>query len=331
LPAASATLQYPYSVDVDDQGNIYIADSWNNRIRKVDGVTGIITNLAGSGVPGNSVGSTGDGGPATSATFTFPWKVKWDKQHSLYITESHRVRKIDLTTNIITTVAGTDIAGYSGDGGSPLLAQLFDPRGLAFNSSGNLFIADNSNNVIREISSTALPTKLLSFEGYLNEHNETMLKWVTVLEEGTSYFEVQYSKNGDQFISLSNVNARGETSSYNYLHCCPAEGNSYYRLRMVDQDGKFSFSRTILVTYTKLKTGLVIFPNPANDHITIEYPRAGKNGLLRIINANGSLVRIVPVLKGSDQQWLSLKGMAKGIYRVQYEGDNFAVTSFVMQ
>ncbi len=146
-PATSARLKYPWSVAVDSAGNLYIADTFNHRIRKVD-PDGTITTVAGNG----SVGFSGDGGPATSARLKFPWGVAVDSAGNLYVPDSyhHRIRKVD-AGGTITTVAGNGVHGFSGDGGPATSASLAKPRGVAVDAAGNLYIADSNNRRIRRV------------------------------------------------------------------------------------------------------------------------------------------------------------------------------------
>ncbi len=147
-PAASASLSFPFGVATDGGGNLYIADSNNNRIRKVS-AEGTITTVAGNGAAGFS----GDGGPAISASFSFPIGVAVDSGGNLYIADlyNHRIRKVS-AGGTITTVAGNGIYGFSGDGGPATSASLLYPYGLAVDGSGNLYIADDSNQRIRKVS-----------------------------------------------------------------------------------------------------------------------------------------------------------------------------------
>ena len=149
-PATSALLWFPLDVAVDTAGNLYIADSLNNRIRKVS-LDGIITTVAGSGESLIS-GSSGDGGPATSAMLNRPEGVVLDSAGNLYITgPSHRIRKVGLD-EIITTVVGNGLGGFSGDGGPATEASLNFPTGVAIDRLGNLYIADTLNERIRAVS-----------------------------------------------------------------------------------------------------------------------------------------------------------------------------------
>ena len=149
-PAAAARLAFPYGVAVDSAGNLYIADSWNRRIRKVDS-TGTITTIAGTG----ELGFSGDGGPAGAARLAFPYGVAVDSAGNVYIADvsNQRIRKIDSTGTIIT-IAGTGEFGFSGDGGQAVEAELRNPYGVAVDSAGNLYIADTGNRRIRKIDST---------------------------------------------------------------------------------------------------------------------------------------------------------------------------------
>ncbi|MFH1352591.1 MAG: LamG-like jellyroll fold domain-containing protein [bacterium] len=154
--ATSAQLYYPAGVAVDGSGNIYIADYYNHRIRKVD-LSGYITTIAGNG----SAGYSGDGGTATSAQLYYPAGVAVDGAGNIYIADYNNkcIRKIN-TSGIINTIAGTGTGGYSGDDGTATSAQLNDPRGVVTDSSGNVYIADSSNNRIRVISTSGIITTI---------------------------------------------------------------------------------------------------------------------------------------------------------------------------
>jgi len=150
-PANLAQLDSPDGVAVDSAGNLYIADSENNRIRKVS--NGVITTVAGNGESGFS----GDGGPATRARLFKPTGVAVDPAGNLYIsdTANSRVRKV--SRGVITTVAGNGTVGFSGDGGPATSAQLIRPDGLAVDSAGKIYITDGAHR-IREISNGVITT-----------------------------------------------------------------------------------------------------------------------------------------------------------------------------
>ena len=153
--ATSAELDHPSGLTVDTSGNIYFADTFNNRIRVISHSTGFITTLVGNGNPGYS----GDGGLATSAELNGIRGVAVDASGNLYLVDpaNNRVRMVTASTGIITTVAGTGISGYSGDGGAATLAELRIPSGIALDVSGNIYFNERDNNVIRVVTQ-ASPT-----------------------------------------------------------------------------------------------------------------------------------------------------------------------------
>jgi len=212
--ATAAELSRPTGLYVDQAGNIFIADTWNNVVRKVDGVTGIISTIAGNGLVGfsgdggsavhaslnspiavcedglgniyiadarnarvrkvfadgqietiagdDSSGYSGDGGLAVNSILGMPLGVTTDKNNNVYIADNNNtVRKIDIASGIISTIAGTSHQGYSGDGGPATNARLYGPNGVTIDVNGNVFIADENNNVIRRIVfSTGVPDVL---------------------------------------------------------------------------------------------------------------------------------------------------------------------------
>ena len=148
--AIAAKLSYPRGVAVDGSGNIYIADTYANRIRVVTKGNGIITTVAGTG----SIGSSGDGGKATSATIYNPRTVAVDSSRNIYIADAanNRIRMVTRSTGIIRTLAGTGSAGTGGDGGLATSAMLNYPYGVAVDTSGNVYIADTLCHRIRKVT-----------------------------------------------------------------------------------------------------------------------------------------------------------------------------------
>ena len=154
IAAITANLNEPINVLLDGLGNYYIADRNHNRIRKVS-ASGIITTIAGTGVGGYS----GDNGPATAAKIYAPVGMAFDAAGNLYFADDYnnRVRKISLA-GIITTVAGTDTAGYNGDHIPATSARLYSPHHIVFDSYGNLYICDMGNHRIRRVNTSGIIT-----------------------------------------------------------------------------------------------------------------------------------------------------------------------------
>ena len=149
-PATTARLQFPEDLAVAANGDIYVADTGNHAIRKVSFATGLITTVAGTGSPGSS----GDGGPATSAKLKSPSGVSLAANGDVYIadTSNRKIRKLSAATGIITTFAGTGASGYSGDGGVATAAKLKDPQGVEIALNGDVYIADTSNHAVRRVA-----------------------------------------------------------------------------------------------------------------------------------------------------------------------------------
>jgi 3-keto-L-gulonate-6-phosphate decarboxylase len=147
--ATSAQLNSPYGVAVSSSGDLFIADTGNNAVREVVQAAGNIITVAGTGTAGYS----GDGAAATSAELSGPVSVAVDASGDLFIADAGNnvVREVVQTTGYIVTVAGNGTAGYSGDGGSAISAQLNDPYGVAVDANGDLFIGDSGNNCIRKV------------------------------------------------------------------------------------------------------------------------------------------------------------------------------------
>jgi sugar lactone lactonase YvrE len=147
-PALRARLNFPSAVAIDRLGNLYIADTMNHRVRRVEAATGEITTVAGTGQPRYS----GDGGPAVLAALNEPTGLAINDE-ALYIADqsSNRVRRVQLATGVITTVAGDGTAAYSGDGVSADQTSLSGPSGVAVTGNGRLYIADTFNSRIRTV------------------------------------------------------------------------------------------------------------------------------------------------------------------------------------
>lgn len=169
--AIEAAFDVPFDITVDRKGNLYIADTGNNRIRKVDGKTGIISTFAGNGK--GIFG--GDGSPAVNAGLSSPFAVALDHNGGLYVadTGNHRIRFVDGKTGIISTIAGNGKNDFGGDGGPAKKASLSRPFDVTIDRSQNLYIADTGNNRIRRVDGktgiiTSVKVKLSAGQKDLN-------------------------------------------------------------------------------------------------------------------------------------------------------------------
>lgn len=160
--AINAQFDHPCNIALDDTGNIYVADWFNDCVRKISKITGIINTVAGMG---GVAGYSGDGGPAISAELSDDiFGISFDAAENMYISDAGNecIRKVD-TRGIITTIVGNNKAGYSGDGGMAISAELDIPNQVAFDTLGNMYIPDWDNFIIRKV------TNVGGFLGITNE------------------------------------------------------------------------------------------------------------------------------------------------------------------
>ena len=147
--SGDALINNPYGVIIGPDGALYWADFGSNRILRFDLAAKRLNVIAGNGTKGHS----GDGGPAKAAQLSAPHEVRFDSKGNIFVAErdSHVVRHIDMKTQVITTVAGTGAAGYSGDGGASVQAQLNQPHSIVLDKSDNVLICDINNHRVRRI------------------------------------------------------------------------------------------------------------------------------------------------------------------------------------
>ncbi len=211
-PATMSALQSPGGGRTDSAGNLYIADTNDHRIRKVS-TTGVMTTIAGTGIAGYN----GDGGPATTANISFPTEVAIDSKGNILFSDSgnNRIRKIS-TAGIITTIAGTGVPGFGGDGGLATSAKLNRPAGLNLDSAGDLYFADRFNHRVRMID-TAGVIQTVAGNGTAGFSGDGGLATSSKLYFPT---EVLPDNTGDLYISDSNnlrvrkVNSSGIISTF---------------------------------------------------------------------------------------------------------------------
>lgn len=253
--ALSAQLNTPQSLAIDSQGNLFIADQLNNRVRKIEALTGTITTVAGGGMKSEenipateallsvnrvaidqsdnlfisgflsglihrvdaqsglithiagtgNLQYSGDGGPALQAGLS-PTGLAFDSSGNLYVVDefNHRIRRIDAQTGVITTVAGTGKADFGGDGGPATSASLNRPKDIAFDSNGNLYLADALNNRIRRIDAQTGLIRTVAGEGTASFAGDGQPATQAMLFHPSG---ITLDGNGNLFIS-DQINAR---------------------------------------------------------------------------------------------------------------------------
>jgi sugar lactone lactonase YvrE len=207
--ALLAEFNRPSGIAVDTLGNIYISDRDNNRVRKID-VNGVVTTIAGTG----NAGSSGDGGPAISAELNKPKGIVLDAQGNIYVAEfaGHRVRKIDVNGNI-STYAGTGISGYNNDNIQANTAMLKEPRNLALDAAGNLYIGEYTGYRIRKVSPAGIITTVVGtgYSGSITDGTPAisspidLVSGIAIDDTGNIYFSGQYSSRFYKVNTAGNV------------------------------------------------------------------------------------------------------------------------------
>lgn len=200
--ATAAQLNHPRGMAFDRSGNLFIADTLNHRIRKLAVATGRITTVAGTGRSGYA----GDGGPAAAAQLSRPTGIATDSKGNLYIADAAAavIRKVDARTRVISTVAGTGVAGFSGDNAPAAAAQLNDPEGISADTHGNLFIADTGNQRVREVAvrngiiTTIAGDRIQGYsgDGHSSSRAELNKPYATAIDAGGNLY-IADSANGD--------------------------------------------------------------------------------------------------------------------------------------
>lgn len=227
-PATAALMWQPVAICFDNIGNAYISDQINQKIRKID-TFGIITTFAGTGFAGFS----GDGGPATAAMLKNPAGLAADDSGNIYIADvtNHRIRKVS-PTGIITTIAGTGVAGYNGDNLPARCTQLSSPIAVVVGSNGDLYISDMGNNRIRKISSHS--------DYFSDSMNVTVNKLcngpgITILKQSYSPTLTIKSWFGDNTTTITPMTSCGSVGTASISHSYTLPGT--YSIKHTLYDG----------------------------------------------------------------------------------------------
>ena len=274
-PNIDAYLGGPFSVVFDKVGNLYVSINGDSKVEKVDFYTGVVSTIAGTG----ELGYSGDGVLAKNAKLNSPTGLALDGKGNLFISDSgnERVRKVDLTTGIISTVAGNGITGFSGDGDLAIKSELSNPLGLAVDDQGDLFISDRNNNRIRKINMSTGIINTIVGSGEAGFSGDGDLARNALLSNPTG---LAFNRDGDLFVV--------------------DRGNN--RIRRIS--GLSSNTDEL-----ELEASILVYPNPSTDKITIEL----KNDLdlkgASLFNINGKQASV----KIKDKTF-NVSKLPRGIY-----------------
>ncbi len=300
--ATNAQLSGPTDMAIDNTGNLYIADQYSSQIRIVN-TSGIITRFAGI----NTRGYGGDGGQATAAELNGPSAVAVDTNGNVYITEilNDRVRMVD-RSGIISSISGTGVEGFSGDGGPASVAKLFNPTEIATDQYCNLFIADKNNYRVRRISALGTPPVVLSITGAtaLCVDSTISLSCGTAGGSWSSVFPAIATVNS--IGNVTGVSTGIDTIHYSLSNRCGTTKSSKVLDVSVCPDG---------VEQITSEHSIKVAPNPFTDKITVS--SKSKIQSVLITNVIGQVVRrIEPKVNEIE---IDLGNLEKGLYFVNVD------------
>ena len=297
-PATAAWFSAPSGITFDTHGNMYIADMGNHVIRKIN-TAGIISTVAGNHVKGSS----GDGGQATAASLDSPYAVAVDRYGNIFIDDygNNVIRRVDHATDTISTYAGVlHTHGYAGDNGAASLAWLDQPRGLAVDTMGNLYISDAKNNVVREVATNTIIT--------------------TVVGNGT------YGYGGD----LGPVLGANLFNPYGLL--VDAHGSIYIADANNERVRKTYYATLGVNNIGNPSEGIAVYPNPASYEINVTGLAA--NDKVCIYDMLGRQVAGVWEVTTSVSQTFGIGSLVPGMYLVKVwdeAGSNKSITRLVKE
>lgn len=312
--ATAAELNTPFGICVDPMGNLYIADAGNHCIRMVNASTGVISTIAGT----RNQGTSGDGGLATLALLDNPMGIALDHSLNLYIADNNfwRVRKVNLFTGIIQTVAGDTFPGFTGDGGPAVLAEVNNPAALAVDYWGNLFIGDYGNGRIREIYNACYSHFLMQsdtatahlYHAVNQCYGAAPLHYTWSWGDGSAtdtaaYPSHTYAAPGYYLICVSIVDNHGCTSSYCDSSIYIQRHNNANTMITVDVVPQFP-----AVVTSNDASAITVYPNPVSSFLTINGIQAGKIELTDITG------KVLLIQTATSSLQIDMQGYQAGVY-----------------
>jgi hypothetical protein len=346
-PATNATLNSPTGLSLDLAGNIYFADNGNNIVRVINAV-GIINTIAGNRI----AGYTGDGGPATNAKLNWPCSTAIDKTGNLFISDQNNdmIRKVN-DSGIISTFAGNGVHSYNGDGGPATDAELLGPYGIAVDVTGNLFIADSWNNVIREVDTSGIITTIAGcgIGGFAGDGGAATASQLNLpVSIGINNNQGMYIADyGNSVIRKINTSGIISTVAGDGINGYSGDGGMaiYARLNhpggmAVDKYGNFYFGDVYDYVVRKIDTShvlagiisvfksdsLSVFPDPATTELTIVSHDAIT--ALEIIDDIGRTIYSF-TRAGVLQLHINVADFPSGVYLIKVNG--IQISKFIKQ
>jgi sugar lactone lactonase YvrE len=350
-PASSSVLSLVYGICTDPAGNIYFSDMANSVVRKINAVTGIITTVAGTDT---TSGYSGDSGPAIAATLGEPQGI-CIYAGNLYITDYTNacIRKVNLATGIISTIAGNGTGGYTGDGGPAVAATLNGPSAICANAAGDLYIADESNFVIRKISAaTGIISTIAGtgVEGYSGDDSAAInanigfIDGICIDPYGNVYINDLSCSSRKINMATGIINTMagsGTASGYtgdggpatggllNWpagLCIDPATGNiiiadaANNRIRRATQPGYFITTKTNNIA---AEAQPAIYPNPSTGNFYIQVPDGQKYGVAQVTSIAGE--KVYTSLLKANVNAINIPGIAGGNYIISIQSPSGSV------
>ncbi len=342
--AAFARFNQPINICADEEGNLYVSDFLNHRIRKVS-TDGIVSTVAGSGEDG-FLNGTGE-----EAKFNYPRGIVIDKEGNLFVADSwnHRIRKIDLAANEVTTHAGGGIftgVGSAGDwkDGKGAAARFYTPSGLSIDEGGNLYVADPFNHRIRKIDTDRNVTTIVG-EGAIGHNNGGFLDGTASTAILNTPTDVYWSASGHLIIGDTfNNRVRLLDISSNMVTTIAGTGTAGY-VDGLDSIAELNYPRGIVANETadsilvvdynnhairqivlnsistaieenpvnKSKVDFYLFPNPANNHINVQFEESMKGYVVEILNNQQQSVYKKDVIEGKELK-VNISHLPSGVY-----------------
>ncbi len=317
--ATAAGLYWPFGLTFDGSGNLYIGDQKNNRVRKVS-PTGIISTFAGTGV----AGAAGDGGAATAAQLSNPSAIAIDNSGNFYIADqvNNKVRRVS-ASGIITTFAGTGVAGFSGDGGPATAAQFDHLNEIAFDTSWRLVICDNTNHRVRRIS--VCPNYITSQPVHDTVDEGTNAVYTVITTMPSPLYQWQEDP-GTGFVDLANVwPYSGVTTNSLTIHNASHFLNATHYRCVISNGSTCSDTSNAAILIIHPSAGITsvnlssvgIYPNPAHDDVTIRLPTGIYTADIQIINELGQVAADQKTSNGIAI--VNVAGMPVGMYIIRIQ------------